>query len=119
LTFLPFFASFLGFSLLIIHRFLVVKIFFVDSTEILVYGLDKVYKPATLSNMDPLLTPKQFQKLLSSSLPYIYKLASTGRIPVVKIPSLGGGREKNLIRFKLEDVRNFINSYYSKEASNG
>jgi predicted DNA-binding transcriptional regulator AlpA len=65
--------------------------------------------------MDPLLTPKQVQKLLGASLPYIYKLASTNRILVVRIPSLGAGREKNLIRFKLEDVLNFINSHYSKE----
>jgi hypothetical protein len=67
-----------------------------------------------MGNMDELITPKGFQKILGCSLPFTYKLAESGRIPCVRIPCPGKGtkRQKYLIRFKLSDIHKFIEEHY-------
>lgn len=64
-----------------------------------------------------LLTPAEVKKMLKCSLPWIYKAASTGVLPCVRIPCPGVGekRKKNLVRFKKEDVFDFIEKYYRKK----
>jgi hypothetical protein len=63
-----------------------------------------------------LLTPKDVQKILKCSLSFVYKLANTGRVPAICIPSLEMGEKnhKHLIRFKFADVKDFVESHYQK-----
>jgi hypothetical protein len=62
-----------------------------------------------------LLTPKQTQRIFNCSLAMVYKLADTGRLPCVRIPSLGEGKKpKDTIRFKKDDVFDFIERHYQK-----
>lgn len=69
--------------------------------------------------MIELLTPKDLQKLLKCSLPYIYKLADEGRISCVRIPCPGanGKRKKDMVRFKQVDAFQFIEDHYTKKAT--
>jgi hypothetical protein len=61
-----------------------------------------------------LLDPKQVKKILRCSLPYVYKLAEQGRLRCVRIPCPGKGTEKRrtMVRFKLNDVLDFIANHY-------
>jgi hypothetical protein len=68
----------------------------------------------TNTDKNGLATPKEFMKHLSTSLSFIYKLADTGRVPVVRIPSMGKNR-KDLIRFRWTDIYNFIDNHYQVE----
>ena len=63
---------------------------------------------------EPLLNANEVRRLLKCSLPWIYKAADQGLIPCVRIPCPGEGKQKRtMVRFKKEDVFNFIDKYYS------
>lgn len=64
--------------------------------------------------MDELVTPKETQKILKVSLPMVYKLADQKRIPCVRWECPGKGKKKtrSMLRFKLSDVLEFIESHY-------
>jgi len=53
-------------------------------------------------------------RMLKVSEPYIYKLASSGRISHLKIPCPGNGKIKKryLIRFKKQDLIDFTEAHY-------
>ena len=72
--------------------------------------------PANGHNIEELLDPKQVKKILRCSLPHVYNLAYSGRLPCVRMPCLGRGTEKtrNMVRFKLADVMAFIERYYRR-----
>jgi hypothetical protein len=56
-----------------------------------------------------LLSPKQVAKILKCSLPWVYKASESGLLPSVRIPCPGTGtKKKNMVRFELEAVREFI-----------
>ena len=65
-----------------------------------------------------LLTPKDVKKILKCSLPWVYKAAEKGTIPCVRW-ECPGEREtaKTMVRFKLEDVMEFINAHYQVNPS--
>jgi len=62
----------------------------------------------------PLLDASEVRRLLKCSLPLIYKMAERGQIPCVRWECLGKGKEKprTTVRFKREDVFNFIEKHY-------
>lgn len=64
--------------------------------------------------LEPLLDAKDVKRIMRCSLPLVYKLADRGQIPCVRIPCPGNGteRKKTLVRFRLEDVREFIEKHY-------
>jgi hypothetical protein len=64
--------------------------------------------------METLLTPKDVQKMLRCSLPWVYKAANKGLLPSIRIPCPGEGTKKrrDMIRFKSEDILNFVERYY-------
>ena len=66
--------------------------------------------------MVELLTPKDVQKMLKCSLPLIYKMAEQGRIPCVrwKCPGEGEKKQRTMVRFKLNDVMDFIENHYKR-----
>jgi hypothetical protein len=66
-----------------------------------------------------LLTPKDVQRMLKCSLPLVYKMAQRGQLPCVRweCPGEGEGKQRTMVRFKLEDVRNFINENYREKSS--
>ncbi len=61
-----------------------------------------------------LLTPKDIKKTFRCSLAMVYKMAERGQIPCIRIPCLGDGkkRSRDMIRFKKEDVLDFIETHY-------
>ena len=62
---------------------------------------------------EDLLKPKQVAKLLSMSVPWVYKAAKRGILPCVEIPSLEeNGKEP--VRFKREDVFKFVEKHYKR-----
>ena len=63
-----------------------------------------------------LLTPTEVKKILKCSLPWIYKAASTGVLPCVRIPcpEVEEKRKKDMVRFKQEDIFAFIEKHYRK-----
>jgi predicted DNA-binding transcriptional regulator AlpA len=65
--------------------------------------------------MEPLLKPIQVKQLIGCSLPWVYKAAGDGRLPCVRIPCPGSGtRKKDMVRFKKEDIHEFIEKHYWK-----
>ena len=64
--------------------------------------------------MEPLLTAMDVKKLLGCSLPLIYRMADRGQLPCVRweCPGKGKKREKTLVRFKKDDVMQFIEANY-------
>lgn len=64
--------------------------------------------------IEPLLDAKEVKKLLRCSLPWVYKAADKGLLPCVRIPCPGKGeeRQRHLVRFKRNDVFDFIEKYY-------
>ena len=61
-----------------------------------------------------LVDAKQVRRVLHCSGAQVYKLVATGRLPAVKIPCAGSGaRKKHMIRFKIADLRAFIEKHYS------
>lgn len=62
-----------------------------------------------------LLTAKEVKTILKCSLSHVYKLAEQERIPPVRWSCPGSGeKERNTLRFKKEDVLNFIETHYQK-----
>jgi len=61
-----------------------------------------------------LITAKEVKRILRVSLPLVYKLAEQKRLPCVRIECPGEGTKKprTLVRFKLEDVQEFIERHY-------
>jgi hypothetical protein len=66
------------------------------------------------TNCEPLLNTQDVRKILRCSMSLVYRMAEDGRLPCVKIPCPGKGKQKHLIRFKKEDVINFIEKNYLK-----
>ena len=64
--------------------------------------------------METLLDAKEVKRVLRCSLGFIYKLADQGRIACVRIPCPGKGNNKrrDMVRFKLSDVLDFIEKHY-------
>ena len=58
-----------------------------------------------------LLTPKDVKAILKCSLPYVYKLSERGLLSCVRIPTIGNVN-RSMVRFKKEDVLNFIEDNY-------
>ncbi len=65
-----------------------------------------------LNNELKLLKPDEVARILNCSRAYPYLLAERGLIPVVKIPS--PSKAKHLIRFRFQDIMDFIESHYRK-----
>jgi len=61
---------------------------------------------------EQLLNAKDVQKIFRCSLPTVYKLAEQGRLACVRIPSLGNGKPRAILRFKKGDVIAFIERHY-------
>jgi excisionase family DNA binding protein len=62
-----------------------------------------------------LLNVKEAARALRVSQSLVYKMASEGRIPCVKIPCPGQGkRTKTMVRFKHSDLVDFIEAHYAK-----
>jgi predicted DNA-binding transcriptional regulator AlpA len=61
--------------------------------------------------LEPLLKATQVEKILTVSLSQVYNLADSGLLPCVKWKTPGG---KTQLRFRLEDVQEFINKHHSK-----
>ena len=66
-------------------------------------------------HLESLLTAQNVQQVITCSLPFVYKLAASGRLPAVRIPCPGNGtkRQRDLVRFKKADVLKFVEEYYS------
>jgi len=62
----------------------------------------------------PLLDAKDVKKLLHCSLPLVYRMAARNQIPCVRWDCPGDGTEKprSIVRFKQQDILNFIESHY-------
>jgi len=65
---------------------------------------------------EPLLNANEVKRLLKCSLPLIYKMAQQGQIPCIRWKCPGRGKEKprTMVRFKQQDVFNFIQNHYQK-----
>ena len=63
---------------------------------------------------EPLLNANEVKRLLKCSLPLVYKLAERGQIPCVRWECLGNGKDRprTMVRFKREDIFNFIEKHY-------
>lgn len=63
---------------------------------------------------EDLMNAHELQRLLKCSLPLIYKMAERGQIPCVRweCPGEGGKKPRFMVRFKRQDVFNFIESHY-------
>jgi len=61
-----------------------------------------------------LLDAKDVRKILKCSLPLIYKMAARGQLPCVRWDSPGEGtsRPRTSVRFKLDDILEFIEHHY-------
>jgi excisionase family DNA binding protein len=66
-----------------------------------------------MTDQNLLLKPSEASKILKCSESFVYKLASQGRIPSVRLPMVTSGKPKFMIRFKFEDIIAFIDQYYS------
>ena len=56
-----------------------------------------------------LLSPKQVARILKCSSAWVYKASERGLLPSVRIPcSTTGNRKKNLVRFEVEAIGEFI-----------
>jgi len=66
------------------------------------------------NHIDSLVDAKDVKRMLKVSLPLVYKLADQGRLPCVRIPCPGEGTKKrrNLVRFKMKDIHEFIEKNY-------
>ncbi|MFC1488574.1 helix-turn-helix domain-containing protein [Thermodesulfobacteriota bacterium] len=62
-----------------------------------------------------LITARDVQKILRCSLPLIYRMADRGQIPSVRweCPGKGTKKPRTMVRFKLSDVKEFIEKHHS------
>ena len=64
-------------------------------------------------NIEGLLTAKEVKQILKCSLPLVYRFATDGRLPAVRIPCPGNGsRAKTVVRFKKADLLEFVEKHY-------
>jgi len=65
--------------------------------------------------MEDLLDAKEVRKILKCSLPLVYKLAERGQLPCIRWECPGEGEKKprSMVRFKQEDVFQFIENHYN------
>ena len=63
-----------------------------------------------------LLDARQVKRILKISLPLVYRMAERGQIPCVrwKCPGEGEKKPRTMVRFKQEDVFNFIENHYQR-----
>ena len=62
-----------------------------------------------IKGIDPLLDAKDVKGILNVSLPCVYKMVERGQLPCVQWEAAGAGtRRKATIRFRKEDILNFI-----------
>ena len=73
------------------------------------------YDPMVMTDTDLeiLLTAEEVRKILSCSLPLVYKLADAGALPCVRWECLGTSKSKprHVVRFRPGDVMNFIEEH--------
>ncbi len=64
--------------------------------------------------MEQLLDAKEVKKIFRCSLAAVYKMADRGQLPCVRWECPGGGKKKprTMVRFKLDDVVDFIDKNY-------
>jgi hypothetical protein len=64
--------------------------------------------------LEPLMDAQDVRRVLRCSLPLVYKWADQGRLPAVRIPCPGVGKERQrtMVRFKAKDVQRFIEEHY-------
>ncbi len=69
-----------------------------------------------LRNIDELMTAGDVRRMLRCSLALVYRMADRNQIPSVRwvCPSENGGRPKTMVRFKKDDVLQFIEKNYQK-----
>ena len=65
--------------------------------------------------MDDLLTAQDVKKLLKVSLASVYAMADRKQIPSIRWKCPGNGREKKMLRFKMEDLLQFIEDHRQRE----
>ena len=65
--------------------------------------------------MENLLNAHEVKQILKCSLPLIYKLAERKQLPCVRweCPGEGDKKPRTMVRFKKEDVLNFIEKHYA------
>jgi len=63
-----------------------------------------------------LLNAKDVKKILKCSLPLIYKMAARGQLPSIRweCPGEGTVKPRTAIRFKLDDILEFIEHHYKE-----
>ena len=66
--------------------------------------------------MTELLNAQIVKKMLHCSLSLVYAMADRGQLPCVRweCPSDNGGRAKTIVRFKQQDIMDFIEKHYEK-----
>ena len=62
--------------------------------------------------LEALLKAKDVQRVLNVSLPYVYRLAESGKLKSVQVPAINASGRKHVTRFKKSDVLKFIDNHY-------
>ncbi len=62
--------------------------------------------------MSDLLKAADVGKILNVSLPYVFKLVERHKLPCVRYPGLGENNKKDPLRFKKQDILDFIERCY-------
>jgi len=65
--------------------------------------------------IEQLLRPRECAEILSCSSSFIYKLIDQNKLPAVKIPSNGSGKQnqKHCVRIKPRDLELFVDSFHT------
>ena len=75
---------------------------------------------SNMGSIEPLLRAQQAKKLLNVSLPHVYQLADRGQLPCIRWESplnCEGKKKSRVLRFKMQDILDFIDQNYHKERS--
>lgn len=74
-------------------------------------------QPFLKEPMETLLNPKEVKRLLKCSLPLVYKMADRGQLPCVRweCPGEGDKKPRTMVRFKMDDILQFIESHYGRK----
>ena len=64
--------------------------------------------------ISPLLNARDVSKILRCSVPHVYKMADRGQLPCIRwdCPGNGEKRLRSVVRFKMEDVLQFMENHY-------